>query len=480
MADNITIKDGADADQVVACDEVTRNATPEKQQIVKIGLGAEGAHDLVLDSGQQAMAASLPVALASDQASVPVAATLQTGSATVGKLAANTGVDIGDVDVTSVVPGVGATNLGKAEDAPHTSGDVGVMMLGVRNEGNEDFSGTDGDYLPVAVDAKGHLMVRTGDGALDVTLGAETTKVIGTVNVAAGQTIAVTQPTAANLKTEVSNAGTFAVQAAATLAAETTKVIGTVNVAGSQTIAVTQATPANLKAEVSNLGTFAVQAAATLSAETTKVIGTVNVAAAQTITAAQATAANLKAEVSNAGTFVVQATLQASTNTQEVVGDAAHDAAAAGNPVLAAGIAQDSDDTAPPNRVAAEGRATRLATDRDGAQFVRTHGPQVWSYHANGSTALTDASVHASPGAGLSLYVTSITVSSGAATAMNVFFEEGSTTVLGPYYLEAVAGRGFHLTFPTPKKITAATALTVTTSAAIAHSVDVIGFTAQG
>lgn len=48
-----------------------------------------------------------------------------------------------------------------------------------------------------------------------VALSAETTKVIGTVNVAAAQTIAVT------------NIGTFAVQA--TLAAETTKVIGTVN-----------------------------------------------------------------------------------------------------------------------------------------------------------------------------------------------------------------------------------------------------------
>src|SRR5437016_5927170 len=48
----------------------------------------------------------------------------------------------------------------------------------------------------------------------------------------------------------VDNGGTFAVQAAATLAAETTKVIGTVNVAAGQTIAAT------------NAGTFAVQATA--------------------------------------------------------------------------------------------------------------------------------------------------------------------------------------------------------------------------
>jgi len=173
-------------------------------------------------------------------------------------------------------------------------------------------------------------------------------------------------------------------------------------------------------------------------------------------------------------------TLAAGTNTNEVVGDVAHDVAAAGNPILNAGISQDTDDTAPPNRVSAEGRATRLATDRDGSLFVRTHGPQIWSYHEDSSSALTDATVHASPGSGLSLYVTDIVVSTGAATALNIFFEEGSTKVLGPYYLEAISGRGLAIHFGTPKKITAATALTVTTSAAIPHAIDVTGFVAQG
>jgi hypothetical protein len=78
-----------------------------------------------------------------------------------------------------------------------------------------------------------------------------------------------------------------------------------------------------------------------------------------------------------------------------------------------------------------------------------------------------------------SVFVTDIVVSTGAATAMNVFFEESTTTVLGPYYLEATAGRGFALHFNTPKKITAGTTLTVTTSAAIAHSIDVTGYIAS-
>lgn len=60
--------------------------------------------------GQKAMTASLAVVIASDQASIPVASTLQASSATIGKLAANSGVDIGDVDVTSLpIPTVAAT-----------------------------------------------------------------------------------------------------------------------------------------------------------------------------------------------------------------------------------------------------------------------------------------------------------------------------------------------------------------------------------
>lgn len=176
----------------------------------------------------------------------------------------------------------------------------------------------------------------------------------------------------------------------------------------------------------------------------------------------------------------VNVDLNAGTNTNEVVGDVAADAAAAGNPVGVGGQAETMADAAPGTRVSADGDAVRMAADRDGAVYTHPHGPQTWSYHENSSSALTDATVHAAPGAGLSLYVTDIVVSTGAATAFNVFFEEGASAVLGPYYLEAIAGRGFSVHFQTPKKITANTALTVTTSAAIAHGIDVTGFIAPG
>lgn len=75
--------------------------------------------------------------------------------------------NIGDVDVVSVVPGTGATNLGKAEDAAHSSGDTGVMALGVRNDAGTAFA-ADGDYVPLSVDALGRVRVVSVDAGLDV------------------------------------------------------------------------------------------------------------------------------------------------------------------------------------------------------------------------------------------------------------------------------------------------------------------------
>lgn len=91
---------------------------------------------------------------------------LPAGTNAIGKLAANSGVDIGDVDVTSVVPGTGATNLGKAEDAAHSSGDVGVMMLGVRKD-TAVALGADGDYHPVEIDGDGRVWVNVAAGNLN-------------------------------------------------------------------------------------------------------------------------------------------------------------------------------------------------------------------------------------------------------------------------------------------------------------------------
>lgn len=61
------------------------------------------------------------------------------------------------VNVTEVVTGTGATNLGKAEDSPHASGDVGVEILAVRNDAKATLAGTDGDYSPIGVGTVGNV-----------------------------------------------------------------------------------------------------------------------------------------------------------------------------------------------------------------------------------------------------------------------------------------------------------------------------------
>lgn len=73
--------------------------------------------------------------------------------------------------VDSVVPGTTATALGKAEDAVHSSGDTGVMALAVRKDTAAALAGTDGDYSPLIVDAAGRLHVALTPGAAASDLG---------------------------------------------------------------------------------------------------------------------------------------------------------------------------------------------------------------------------------------------------------------------------------------------------------------------
>lgn len=61
--------------------------------------------------------------------------------------------------VAGVFPGTDPRSLGKAEDAPHASGDVGVLGLAVRNEGQSALSGTEGDNTPLGVSRTGILYV---------------------------------------------------------------------------------------------------------------------------------------------------------------------------------------------------------------------------------------------------------------------------------------------------------------------------------
>lgn len=83
---------------------------------------------------------------------------LPAGTNAIGKLAANSGVDIGDVDVTSIIPGTATTSLGKAEDGGHTTGDTGVAIWGVRNNTpNSAATNADADYSQLSTDMVGGI-----------------------------------------------------------------------------------------------------------------------------------------------------------------------------------------------------------------------------------------------------------------------------------------------------------------------------------
>lgn len=158
----------------------------------------------------------------------------------------------------------------KAEDVQAADGDKGIPALSVRKNTAASTSGSDGDYQPLITNTTGHLWVD-----------------------ASGQTLTVGSHA-------VTNAGTFAVQA--TLAAETTKVIGTVrNSDGAGNLWTSNSTTYTAKfGQDSNLlGTLGTAFSTAGKVDVKGADGDVFVR--------QATASNLNATVVGTGTFAVQA-----------------------------------------------------------------------------------------------------------------------------------------------------------------------------
>lgn len=168
-------------------------------------------------------------------------------------------------------------------------------------------------------------------------------------------------------------------------------------------------------------------------------------------------------------------------NNARVQGPDAHNAAVTGFPLLNAAIANDSDNTTPPNRVSAESNLVRLVADRDGSLHVLPYGVQIWDYHENSSSGLSAILVQSAPGSGLALYITSIAFSIGAAVDSNFWLTAGTTTtIFGPHYIEGKSGRGVYFPFVQPKKVTTNTDLRIHTGVTVLHAVDINGFIAQG
>ena len=223
MADNVAITAGTGT--TVHADEYTHSTLGSgKTQLVKLVDGTLDSSTAIA-AGGGVEAGALRVTIASDSTGqVKLAA----GTASIGTLAANSGVDIGDVTINNAT--IAVTQSGTWDE------------VGINDSGNS-----------ITVDNGGTFAVQAAttiaDGAA-VTLGAKADDKSPATDTTAVSVMSVLKQISASVQAPpsqaVTNAGTFAVQAAATLAAETTKVIGTVNVAASQTIGVTQATAGNL------------------------------------------------------------------------------------------------------------------------------------------------------------------------------------------------------------------------------------------
>lgn len=89
------------------------------------------------------------------------------------------------VQITS--PGTAATSLGKAEDAGHTTGDTGVMLLGVANTAAAGLSGTTLDYTPISTTLAGDVNTMARRGTVRVSVASAGLTTASTAYIAGDQ-----------------------------------------------------------------------------------------------------------------------------------------------------------------------------------------------------------------------------------------------------------------------------------------------------
>lgn len=147
--------------------------------------------------------------------------------------------------------------------------------------------------------------------------------------------------------------------------------------------------------------------------------------------------------------------LAAGTASMPTQGAAAHDAAAAGSPVLLGGYAQSAEQAA-----VSAADVAHLVTDLVGKLITLPYAnPE--NFVSGVTAAITgtgDTSVIAAQGAGVRLYITSIIVTNSHASVGTVVnIKDDTTTILTGY--AAAAGGGFVITLPAPLRLTANKAL---------------------
>jgi hypothetical protein len=152
MADDVTLNSGSGGDTIAADD-----IAGVKFQRVKLVLGANNTNDGDVASGNP----------------IPVTGTITAVTAISNALPAGTN-NIGDVDVLSLVPGTGATNLGKAIDTATGGTDTGVLVLATRDDALSALTPVEGDNIQLRVTSTGALWVQAVEGDAQKVLGTDT------------------------------------------------------------------------------------------------------------------------------------------------------------------------------------------------------------------------------------------------------------------------------------------------------------------
>lgn len=377
----------------------------------------------------------------------------------------------GSVAVTSVVPGTAATNLGKAEDSAHASGDVGVFGLALANEAQTVLA-QDGDYIGHGTDTKGNTFV-TGPVASGAADSGNPVKIGGVYNSAVQ---AFTNGKRVDL--QVDQRGGLLIQdgqplvcTPATSAATLCQVNDTSGY-GSVSIQITSAGVATITYEISeDVGTWvpvngsAPNATAAVSTSTT---------ATQLIFPTSGKAFRARVSAYTSGTVTIQGTLRKDTVSFKTI-------AITGNPAVIGNSAENSSSSSLSGiPVVFEARTTNktaISSGNVGRPIITTVGATVnkpfqvpeldWSYVAAAggiSNTTTAVTMVAAAGAGIRNYVTALQISAGAlGAASEIAIRDGAGgTVIWRGFI-STAGANQSVNLSSPIKSTANTLLEVVT-----------------
>lgn len=415
------------------------------------------------------------VTIASDNTAFSVNATLSAETTKViGTV--NQGTSPWVTSVTSVTPGTGATNLGKAEDAAHSSGDVGVFGLALANEAQIVLA-NDGDYIGHGTDTKGNTFV-TGPVASGATDSGNPIKIGGRFNSAVQ---AFTNGQRADL--QVDQRGGLLIQdgqaipSVSVTSASTLFTVADTSGYGSVSVQVVSAgTTCTIIYEASEDGiTWSGVSGWSISATASSTPSTTSTTTAQLIFPLYAKQFRARVSTYTSGTVTVQGTLRKDTIPKQavlvsisgsatVVGNNGDGSAVAANGVGVLAEARTTNKTAQ-----ASGIYIRpIATSIGAAVNKPFQVPELdWSYPAAAggiSNTTTAVTMVGAAGAGIRNYLTAIQVSAGAlGAASEIAVRDGAGgTVIWRGFL-STAGGNQSVNLSSPIKSTANTLLEVVT-----------------